>query len=98
MRSRSEQARLRKKYEDLSIDLEGQVDRLNAVCFATLQVSCIYKKDAKTLIPIISKGHAGFILPLETKLCIRTQQILRVHIAEQFISAFILLACTLVTD
>ena len=33
MRNGSEQARLRKKYEDLSGDLEAQVDRLNAVCF-----------------------------------------------------------------
>ena len=32
VRNKSEQARQRKKYEDLSTDLEGQVDRLNSVC------------------------------------------------------------------
>ena len=31
IRNRSEQARQRKKFEDLSIELEAQVDRLNAV-------------------------------------------------------------------
>ena len=38
MRNGSEQARLRKKYEDLSGDLEAQVDRLNAVSTCEQQV------------------------------------------------------------
>eukprot|EP00795_Rhopilema_esculentum_P009255 gene9255-16943_t len=47
VRNKSEQARQRKKYEDLSIDLEGQVDRLNATNADLVRINKKISQDLK---------------------------------------------------